>query len=105
MSSDPVVPVQVQVGDIEYRLTCPASEEPALRAAAEQLASAMDEVREGGRVRGGERLAVMAGLRLSYDLLRLKSDAERVREDSVRRIGDMLGRLEIALSQGRKIDV
>lgn len=52
-----------------YKVACSREEEPALVAAAHYLDDKMREIRDGTKVIGVERIAVMAGLNLAHELL------------------------------------
>jgi len=65
--------VQIRILDKEYQVQCPAEEKPGLMESAQALDSRMREIRKTGSVIGLERIAVMAALNLSYDLLKAES--------------------------------
>ncbi|MDX1605519.1 MAG: cell division protein ZapA [Candidatus Competibacterales bacterium] len=90
-------PISVRIMDIEYRVACPPDEEPDLRTAAEQLNRTMADVRETGKVMGTERVAVMAALNISYELLTLKRQFEAL-EDTLRgRTRQLIEQVDTAL--------
>lgn len=62
-------PISVQIMGSEYRVACPPDEQDALLAAAEYLNDTMQGIRNTGKVVGVERIAVMAALNISYELL------------------------------------
>lgn len=62
----------VTILDREYRVACPVGQEDELHNAARTLNSKMREIRENGRVIGIERIAVMAALNLTHELLQSK---------------------------------
>lgn len=61
--------LDVKILDKEYLVACPLDTQPKLRMAAEQLDSKMREIRASGKVHGTERIAVMAALNITYELL------------------------------------
>ncbi|EHQ51572.1 MULTISPECIES: cell division protein ZapA [Ectothiorhodospira] len=65
-------PVTVQILGKEYRVACPEDERNALIASASLLDRRMKEIRDGGKVVGGDRIAVMAALNIAHELLALK---------------------------------
>ena len=65
--------VSVDILDKEYQVACPADEELALTQAARYLDQHMRDIRSTGRVIGLERVAIMAALNISHELLALKS--------------------------------
>ena len=61
--------VEVKILDKEYLVACPAEEQEALMRAARHLDSKMREIRSGGKGFGTERIAVMAALNMTHELL------------------------------------
>lgn len=69
MSNTSAEAVLVRILDREYQVACPPQERDALTAAAKQLDDRMRAIRASGHVIGLERIAVMAALNLSHELL------------------------------------
>lgn len=67
------VPVTVQILDKEYMISCPVEEKDALLESAKVLNDRMREVRDGGKVLGTERIAVMTALNIVHEFLRHKN--------------------------------
>jgi len=61
--------LSVTILDREYRVACPQGQEPKLEEAARALDRKMNEIRVTGKVFGIERIAVMAALNLTRELL------------------------------------
>ena len=59
--------------DKEYRIACPEEEKDNLRASAELLNEKLDEIKHAGSVIGTERIAIMAALNMSHDILHSQS--------------------------------
>ncbi|MFT5578156.1 MAG: cell division protein ZapA [Paraglaciecola psychrophila] len=66
MSNDTVI---VTLLDKEYQVACPEGQQAALRESANYLNQQMREIRASGKVIGLERIAVMAALNISNELL------------------------------------
>lgn len=64
---------KIRVLDKEFRINCPADKEEDLYDAASYLDHQMRQIRHSGRVIGLERIAIMAALNISYELLALKT--------------------------------
>lgn len=62
-------PVRITILGKEYHIVCPQDEREDLLEAARQLESKMDDIRDSGRVFGAERIAVMAALNVTHELL------------------------------------
>ncbi|MCB1842355.1 MAG: cell division protein ZapA [Halioglobus sp.] len=62
--------VTVKILDKEYQVACPEDQESDLAVSAQYLDKQMRKIRDTGKVIGVERIAVMAALNISYELLR-----------------------------------
>ncbi|MFT7178938.1 MAG: cell division protein ZapA [Oceanospirillaceae bacterium] len=65
--------VQVSILGQSYTLTCPAGKEANLRQAASTLDQKLQAIKASGRVMGLERMAVMAALNMSAELIETQS--------------------------------
>ena len=72
-AGDGTVTLDVSLLGREYKVACKAQERAELLEAVALLDRRMREIREGGKVIGAERVAVMAALNLAHDLLRERS--------------------------------
>jgi len=61
--------VEVKILDKEYLVACPEEARDALMQSARHLDTKMREIRASGKVFGTERIAVMAALNITHDLL------------------------------------
>ncbi|CAM3642700.1 cell division protein ZapA [Ectopseudomonas alcaliphila] len=90
--------VTVHILDKEYCIACPQDERANLESAARYLDSKMREIRTSGKVIGADRVAVMAALNITHDLLhkqqRLDQDANSTRQQ----VRDLLDRVDHALA-------
>jgi cell division protein ZapA len=90
--------VTVHILDKEYCIACPADERANLESAARYLDGKMREIRSGGKVIGADRIAVMAALNITHDLLhkqqRLDQEASATRD----KVRDLLDRVDNALA-------
>ena len=53
----------------EYRVACPEEEKANLQASADLLNEKLDEIKRQGSVIGTERIAIMAALNMSHDII------------------------------------
>ena len=60
--------LEVQIMGQSYLLGCPEGGEPKLRSAVERVDEAMCKIRDAGKVRARDRIAVLAALNLAFDL-------------------------------------
>ncbi|NOQ88308.1 MAG: cell division protein ZapA [Gammaproteobacteria bacterium] len=66
-------PLTIKIMDKEYRIACPEEEKDNLRASADLLNDKLNEIKQSGSVIGTERIAIMAALNLSHDILHNQS--------------------------------
>jgi len=62
--------VTVHILDKEYQVACPEGQQTELLVSAKYLDKQMRSIRDTGKVIGIERIAVMAALNISYELLK-----------------------------------
>ena len=76
----------VKILDKEYQVACPEEQEAELIASAKYLDKQMRKIRDSGKVIGLERIAVMAALNISFELLQAsrQQEAEQPPEGSVK---------------------
>ncbi len=58
-----------------YTLACPADEQAALKAAVREVDTEMCAIRDMGKVRARERIAVLAALNLAHSLIEARQSA------------------------------
>ena len=61
--------LSIKILEKEYRVSCPADEKESLLASANLLNEKLNEIKQNGAVIGTERIAVMAALNMSHELL------------------------------------
>lgn len=98
--------VTVKILDKDYQVACPEEQEAELVVSAKYLDKQMRSIRETGKVIGLERIAVMAALNISYELLQASeggnADAPAPQASAV----DSLNRkLDDALYQLRQLEI
>ena len=60
--------IEVQIMQQSYLLGCPEGREARLLEAVERVDSAMTRIRDAGKVRSRERIAVLTALNIAFDL-------------------------------------
>ena len=91
--------VTVHILDKEYCIACPADERANLESAARYLDGKMREIRSSGKVIGADRIAVMAALNITHDLLHKQEVAEVQTSSSTReQVRDLLERVDLVLA-------
>lgn len=97
--------VSIRLLGNEYQIACPPDEEQALRASAEQLDKQMRDIREKSQIIGLERVAVMAALNLSHELMQLKESKEAKDTGSHEAMQRMNGKLDSALNSLKQLKI
>ncbi len=70
-----MIQLDVSIMGQTYKLACKAGEDAALHAAVAYLNSKMCTIRDSGKVKGNDRIAVMAALGIAAEMLATKSPA------------------------------
>jgi cell division protein ZapA len=91
------VSVTVYILDKEYRVACREGEEEILRASALYLDRRMREIRQTGRIIGADRIAVMAALNITHELLEQHQGQDRSEQAIGQRIRSLQKKIELAL--------
>lgn len=71
MSTEPGA-IEVNILDRSYRIACKPEEEAGLLQAVDYLDGKMRELRDSGKALGNERIAVLAALNITHELLTLR---------------------------------
>ena len=69
-------PVNIEILDKEYLVSCPAEERDALIESARLLNARLKAVRDAGKVLGTERMAVMTALNVIHEYSQLQREHE-----------------------------
>ena len=70
LPTERVVQLDIQILGRDYKVACKENERAELLAAVGFLDKRMREIRDGGKISGADRIAVMAALNLANELLR-----------------------------------
>ncbi|MGH8372723.1 MAG: cell division protein ZapA [Gammaproteobacteria bacterium] len=95
--SEELTPVTVRILDKEYQVACTEDERLALLESAELLNSKMREIRAAGKVVGLDRIAVMAALNLSHEVLLIRNASTQIDQQMLERLRAMNERLTQAV--------
>lgn len=100
--SDGIARVSVRILEKEYAVACPAEERDDLLRSAEMLNRKMREIRDSGKVIGLDRIAVMAALNLTNELLVTQSSDDKIDKKLIGRVRDLRERAESAAAEGSR---
>ncbi len=101
---DEPVGVDIKVLDKDYRIACQADERDDLVASARLLDARMREIRQSGRVVGTDRIAVLAALNITNELLQLQRAQGGGETTVARRLGQLQDRIGEVLSAVQALD-
>ncbi len=97
--------VSVRILDKEYQVACPADERTDLLDSAEVLNEKMREIRDGGRIVGLDRIAVMAALNMANDLMHAQARDQALDGDFSDRLKLISDRVDNVLSDTKQLDL
>jgi cell division protein ZapA len=91
--------IAIQLLDRKFQVKCSADQSEILRQASDYLANKMSEVRDGSKVIGAERIAMVTALNIAYELLVLQQQKDSYLEMMSKRIEELQKKIESALAQ------
>ena len=97
--------VQIRILDKEDHINCPPSDQEALMKSARYLDDSMRKVKERGNIHGSEKVAVMAALNITYELLqknRLINESRRVNGEQINLLEE---KIDQALQRSRQLEM
>jgi len=97
--------VSIRILEKEYHVACAPEERRALLDSAEFLNRKMREIRDSGKVVGLDRIAVMAALNITHELLRTQGRDESLETNVTDRLRHMRERVETALTRGQQLEL
>lgn len=83
----------------EFVIGCPPEARDALHESARLLDRRMREIKESGKVVGGERIAVMAALNIAHELLELRQHGAGHNRDFNERLRAIQDKIETVLDE------
>lgn len=100
-----ITTVSVRILDKEYQVSAPADEVDELTKSARILDERMNEIRDSGKVFGADRIAVMAGLNLSHELVRTQGTAGESRDIIENRTVSLINRISETLAAHKQLSL
>jgi cell division protein ZapA len=98
-------PVVVHVFDKEYTIACKSHEHNGLLESAQYLDGKMREIRDNGRVLGADKIALMAALNITHELIQLKNSKNDSSESVSQRIRTLQDKIEKALNSNNQLEL
>ena len=97
--------VNISILGRDYQISCPPSEEEALRKSAKYLDKQMSKVKSRGSTLAYEKVAVMAALNICHELLQQSQEAESSESSFIDNIESLQEKVELALENSRQIEI
>jgi len=101
--------IDVQIMGQSYLLGCPDDGEARLLEAVNRVDTAMCKIREAGKIRARDRIAVLAALNLAFDLTDQQERAQQAQPSGdvaparTQQLDGLLKRLDAALNRGDQL--
>ncbi len=94
--------VNISILGRDFSVACPPDEQEALLEAANYLDGNMKEIQKTGKIIGAERVAIMAALNITNDLLKLQK-ATAGQEQVQERLNTLQDRIDAALREAESV--
>jgi cell division protein ZapA len=97
--------VVVKILDKEYQVSCPPSEQDALLKSARYLDENMRKIKSRGNIHGLEKIAVMAALNITHEMLGKSQQLNESRHITVQQIKTLEDKIDRSLQINRQIEI
>ena len=97
--------ITISVLGRDYLIACPPDEEESLRRAARYLDQQMEQLRNRSASLGYEKIAVLAALNITHDMLKLSSATNTSENASLCDIKQLEKKIDNALMMARQIEI
>ncbi|MEX1199049.1 MAG: cell division protein ZapA [Pseudohongiellaceae bacterium] len=97
--------VQVKLLDREYQVSCPPSEQEALLKSARHLDENMRRIKSRGNIHGLDKIAVMAALNITHELLQKNRVLNQHRHETAQQVKYLEDKIDRALHDSRQIEL
>ncbi|MGB1310778.1 MAG: cell division protein ZapA [Leucothrix sp.] len=95
--SDKPITVSAKILSKEYVIACPPEEQEALELSVRHVDKQMQDIRNGGKVIGAERIAVMAAINIAHEMLKSQSQVQSIDVDVITRLDELQLRINQSL--------
>ncbi len=97
--------VQVKILDKEYQVNCPPSDQEALVKSARYLDENMRKIKGRGNIHGVEKIAVMAALNITHDMLKKNRLINETRQATAQQVKNLEDKLDTAIATSRQMEI
>ena len=97
--------ITVSILGKDYQFSCTPEEEDDLRQSARYLNEQMTDIKSRGATLGFEKVAIMAALNISHDLLKENKQNSSLEDNSVKIIENLEEKIDSALQSARQMEI
>lgn len=97
--------ITIHILDKEYMIACEEEERHDLQRSADYLDTKMREIRDSGKIVGSDRIAVMAALNISHELLAQDGSSTSPGASMNTRIRSIQEKIDEALYRSRQLEI
>ena len=97
--------ITIHILDKEYMIACSKDERHDLQRSADYLDTKMREIRDSGKIIGSDRIAVMAALNISHELLTQGGGSSQKDASVGNRIRTIQEKIDDALYRSRQLEI
>jgi cell division protein ZapA len=97
--------VQVKILEKEYQINCPPADQEALMKSARYLDENMRKIKERGNIHGGEKIAVIAALNITHDMLKKNRLINETRHVNAQQVKELEDKIDLALEKSRQLEI
>ena len=97
--------IQVKILDKEYNINCPPEEQEALLKSANYLDKNMRSIRDLGKITGTEKIAIMAALNITNDMLRKNVMINESRHLTTLRLQELEKKIDPLISANKQLEL
>jgi len=97
--------ITIHILDKEYMIACTEDERHDLQRSADYLDTKMREIRDSGKIIGSDRIAVMAALNISHELLTQGGGTTQTDTSVGTRIRSIQEKIDDALYRSRQLEI
>jgi cell division protein ZapA len=105
VSDTEIQAVTINIMDRDYQISCPANEVEALETSAKYLDKQMRKIRAGGKVIGLERIAVMAALNITHELLNHSEKSNEISQGANEQVRRLTTKIDDAINFYRQLEI
>ena len=97
--------MQVKILDKEYQVNCPPADQEALIKSAQYLDENMRKIKGRGNIHGAEKIAIMAALNITHDMLRKNRMINDTRLSTAQQVKGLEDKIDMAIASSRQLEL